>query len=298
MPLHELAMAREDAISLGDVVGPIAILLQGQAWRWVWIPCFLSVLLLAPTVLKVWRDEKCGPICAMLLVLGWTFSVVDGVMCVALALLLWLVRGHINIRVAQYLRWAAAALGLVVLVWAVTSAWSMVSASPGESGREMVAITRLRNVMGLGVSAVMILWLLFRWIRAIHSVTVLASISMALALVSTMVLPRSLNENQRDGTAAKIREFADAVGDTNPDHAHSFTPGPSKTSRKRGRTYSIRESALTTSPPKKLRKRSPVLRPPSVQGKIPLLPGQVAKVGGNCFEAVDLSGKQVQFHVL
>ena len=30
---------------IGGLVGPVAILVQGQAWRWVWIAVFISVVL-------------------------------------------------------------------------------------------------------------------------------------------------------------------------------------------------------------------------------------------------------------
>src|SRR5450631_1179354 len=70
---------------ISSLIGPVAILVQGQAWRWVWITVCISALLLPATVLQVWRDEKCGPLCAILLVSGWTFSAVDGTACVSLA---------------------------------------------------------------------------------------------------------------------------------------------------------------------------------------------------------------------
>ena len=40
---------------IASLVGPVAILLQGQAWRWVWVTSFASVLLLAPTLRALWR---------------------------------------------------------------------------------------------------------------------------------------------------------------------------------------------------------------------------------------------------
>ena len=63
---------------IGGLIGPVAILVQGQAWRWVWITVFVSALLVPVTALQVWRDEKCGPLCALLLVSGWTLPGVDG----------------------------------------------------------------------------------------------------------------------------------------------------------------------------------------------------------------------------
>ena len=62
---------------IAGAIGPVAILLQGQAWRWFWVTGFVSVLLLAPTAIRLWRDEKCGPLCATLLIAGWTFAAVN-----------------------------------------------------------------------------------------------------------------------------------------------------------------------------------------------------------------------------
>ena len=57
---------------IGSALGPVAILVQGQAWRWVWISVLMSALLLPGVALQVWRDETCGPLCVVLLVSGWT----------------------------------------------------------------------------------------------------------------------------------------------------------------------------------------------------------------------------------
>ena len=89
---------------IASLVGPVSILLQGQAWRWVWVTSFAGVLLLAPTLRALWRADGCGPLCVLLVICGWTFSTIGGTICLAFALILWLVRDFINDRVAKYLR--------------------------------------------------------------------------------------------------------------------------------------------------------------------------------------------------
>jgi hypothetical protein len=190
-------------------IGPAAILLQGQAWRWVWIPCFLSALMLGPTVLRVWRDEKCGPVCAILLILGWTFSVVDGAACIALALIIWVLRTRISERVAHYLRWAAAGLCIIVISWIVVNSWNIVFSPSAESGRDSLTIARLRNIVGLDFAAVVLIFLLFHWIRAARSLLVLTLISAILAVCAALVLPGSLKKIAKEGTSAEIDEFSD-----------------------------------------------------------------------------------------
>ena len=82
---------------------PVSILLQGQAWRWVWITSFTSVLLLVPTLRALWREKTCGLIGVVLVVGGWSFSAVGGSICLALALTLWLARDFIEDPVSNYL---------------------------------------------------------------------------------------------------------------------------------------------------------------------------------------------------
>ncbi len=85
---------------IGSVTGPVAILVQGQAWRWVWISVFVSVLLLPGVALKVWRDDACGPLCVVLLVSGWTLPIDVGVACVSGSRWpLWVMRSHFQWQV-------------------------------------------------------------------------------------------------------------------------------------------------------------------------------------------------------
>ncbi len=194
---------------IAGLVGPVALLVQGQAWRWAWLTAFLSVLLLAPVTQRLWRDEKCGPICALLLVLAWTFSVMDYDLCVVLAAAIWLVRKRIDASAARYLRWAAAALGLVVAAWLLANSWTTLTSASPETGRDPLLIADLRNIFGLGVSAVAFVLLLQYAIRSTRSILVLASISAALIAVAVVTLPGTLMRSQRDGTAGEVREFAD-----------------------------------------------------------------------------------------
>jgi hypothetical protein len=195
--------------AITGLIGPVAIMLQGQAWRWVWITSFTSVLLIAPTALKVWRDEKCGPLCALLLVLGWTFSVMDGDACIALALGLWLARDRISGTSARNLRWAAAALGGVVIAWIFGNTWTVVLSPSPETGRDPLAIADLRNILGLGASAVLAVLLLYYCITTTRSIVILALISTLLTVGAAFALPGALMQNFRYGTPAEINEFAE-----------------------------------------------------------------------------------------
>jgi hypothetical protein len=88
---------------IASLSSPVSILLQGQAWRWVWITSFTSVLLLVPTLRALWRAKTCGLIGVVLVVCGWSFSAVGGSICLALALSLWLVRDFVEDSIPNYL---------------------------------------------------------------------------------------------------------------------------------------------------------------------------------------------------
>jgi hypothetical protein len=195
--------------AIAGLIGPVAVLLQGQAWRWVWITRFISVLLLAPTALKVWRDEKCGPLCSILLILGWTYPVIDSDACIALVLILWLLRDRISVVSARYLQWASVAIGVVVVGWILANSWTVAFAPSPESGRDPPIIAHIRNVLGLGPSAVLIASLLFYCIRSTSSVVALTLISTPLAVGMAFALQGSLMQRDRNGTAAEIKEFSD-----------------------------------------------------------------------------------------
>jgi hypothetical protein len=198
------------AIALvAGAVGPVAILLQGQAWRWTWITGFTSVLLLAPTLLCVWRDHKCGPICCVLLVMGWMCSAVDGLACVELALAIWLVRWRIDERLARGLTWAAGAAVALALGWVSVRSWDFAFSPPAEPGREPLIIARVREFLGLGVPAALLVPLFWRWIGTSASprAAVLASVALLATLV--VILPGSLKQLSSVGSSAEVEEFAD-----------------------------------------------------------------------------------------
>jgi hypothetical protein len=194
---------------IAGAIGPVAILLQGQAWRWVWITAFVSVLLLAPTVLQVWRDEKCGPICAVLLVAGWTCSLVDGLACTEAALILWLARAHIRDRAAQYLRWTAVVAGVLILAWVLGNSWMHASPSSGEARREPLLVAHIREAFSLGFPVMLLVGLFWYWIRSNRSLLAAMLVAVVLLGVSAYILPDSFKTLGTAGTPSEIEEFAD-----------------------------------------------------------------------------------------
>jgi MFS family permease len=194
---------------IAGTVGPVAILLQGQAWRWMWITGFLSVVLIAPTALLVWRDPRCGPLCALLLVLGWTYADVDGLGCADGALMLWLMRSHISTRAAGYLRWAAAVLGLILVVALIADGWTIAGSVIPESGREPPVIGRLRAGFGMGMLAVLLVGLCWVWLRKHRTRRAFALAAAAFMASSAVTLPGAVKQLNAVGTRAEIEQFKD-----------------------------------------------------------------------------------------
>ena len=104
------------------LTGPVALLVQGQAWRWVWLSCLLSILLLPAALFRVWRDEKCGPLCAVLLTCAWAISAIGGTACLLLAVFVWLMRAKIKERAIPIVRWMAVAAAVAALAWVARGA--------------------------------------------------------------------------------------------------------------------------------------------------------------------------------
>jgi hypothetical protein len=194
---------------IASLIGPVAVLLQGQAWRWSWPTAFIAVALLVPTALKVWRDQRCGPLCAILLIGGWTFSPVDGLTFTLFSLALWSVRSRITPAVARYLRWASMAVAAMLVVWVCANAWTIESSTPSETGRDLSAITLARDIFGLDVLSLTIVGALMYGIGITRSVAALSGICVTLFALSVSLLPGAFTDIGQVGAAAAVAEFAE-----------------------------------------------------------------------------------------
>jgi hypothetical protein len=211
---------------IAGLIGPVAILVQGQAWRWVWISVFISALLLPVTVLHAWRDEKCGPLCAILLVSGWTLSAVDGTLCVSLALIFWLTRTYINARAAIFFWWVSAALGIAIVAWILVKCWAIVWPSTSPSRRAPLGVAQIRDIFGLRIPAVLfgaLIWSLIRTSRTIWVPTLLSAMLVALSI---FILPVAFKQSRILASASDINEFADWINAIPATSTVLVTPAP------------------------------------------------------------------------
>lgn len=194
---------------IAGLIGPVAILLQVQAWRWMWVTGLMSVLVLAPTVLAAWRDERCGPLCAVLLLGGWLISAGAGVYCAVAALCLWYVRRHIPAAAKRYL-WTAAALICVLLIARIISTgWAAFAFPAAHAETEFGDLALVRNLLGLDCVAVVLVFLLGSWVLNGRSIVIPVAMAFALAAITVLAAPGALENPLADGTSAQFQEFAD-----------------------------------------------------------------------------------------
>jgi hypothetical protein len=194
---------------IGSVIGPVAILVQGQAWRWIWITVFVSALLLPVTALHVWRDERCGPLCVILLVAGWTLPEAAKTACVSLALVLWVMRTNVAPRAAPYVRWFAVALGIVIAAWLATKSWGIHSAAVAAPELRPSGAAQVRDIFGLRILATLFVALVWWWLRVGRAIWTPAFLSALLAALSIFTLPAAFAQSHTFASASDINEFAD-----------------------------------------------------------------------------------------
>jgi hypothetical protein len=194
---------------IGGLIGPVAILVQGQAWRWIWITVFIAAALVPFTALQVWRDDHCGPLCALLLVSAWILPGIDGMACATLALIFWSIRAHTGFRLVAYFRWVFAALGAAIGVWTLTKCWAFMSPPVPSSGRQHLGIMQVQDMLALKVPAVLLGMLVWWGTKARRAKWVPILLSAILITLSTWSLPAAFKQTRTLAAAGDIREFAD-----------------------------------------------------------------------------------------
>ncbi len=195
---------------IAGTLGHLAILIQGQAWRWMWLTCFSSVLLVAPTAAAIYRDRRCGPVTPLLLVSGWMLPPSYGIPCMALALFILSIRERIETRTAVLLQWVAGAAGIAMVAAVALTSWNTAFASySGSRGGASVMIGRIRDLAILQVPALVAALLAFYWIAVTRSTVVLTLIIVSLSVCSAILVPGALKDVLRDRALTEVSAFAD-----------------------------------------------------------------------------------------
>ncbi len=195
------------AFIAGDI-GPLAILLQGQAWRWVWVPVTISLLVLAPTVSRMWHDDGCGRLAAVLLLASFMVSIDESVFCAGAALILWLARKKMPVQAGPYLRIVTVAAAVLVLSRIAFDRFRSPLPSVGdESASALLHVAReLLGREGLPFLLALVLGCL---ILRVRFVGVRILIALTLGGVIALTGPSALEDSHLEGSRAQIYEFSD-----------------------------------------------------------------------------------------
>jgi hypothetical protein len=192
---------------IGSLIGPVSILLQGQAWRWVWATTFASVLLLVPTLQALWRGGSAGRWCVFLVICGWTFSTIAGTTCLMFAWILWSIRRRFNDPWAVRVRGAGILLSMLMVAWTGRSAWTAAWMRP--DGIDGSTWSRVTSVPGMPLLSFAIIGAVACWVRATRSPVVLSLMTVGLVAACLESVPRALADGESAGSVAKFNEYAD-----------------------------------------------------------------------------------------
>jgi hypothetical protein len=194
--------------AIGCLVGPVALLVQAQTWRMVWVTAFFAVLLLPATVADVVQDRRAGWLCATFLGLAWTYPIIDSFLCSCLALASYSLRRLVTERVAFLLRGLAIAILAVAGLWILSNAWTTVSA-PFDTGRDPLLLQTIKNVLGLQTPMVLLGWLTWLLFKRLRSTAGTVAVCGALLMALAFILPAAFKQSMPLASAYKPGEFAD-----------------------------------------------------------------------------------------
>jgi hypothetical protein len=206
---------------IASVPSPLAILVQGQAWRWVWIAAFVSVLLVPATIMHIWHDNRCGPLCAILLISGLTLPV-DGTACVSLAMIFWLMRSSVTGRTGVFFRWICFASVVAIVASIPANAWGILVSAFHASGG--IGAAQLHEIFGLKIFVALVTALLWWCIRSSCRAWVPSVLFALLLVMSILILPAAFKQTRTLASATEVAEFSDWEGAIPPTSTVLVTP--------------------------------------------------------------------------
>ena len=157
----------------------------------------------------MWRSGQCGSLCALLLLVGWLSSAIDGVFCVAASLCLWAGRNHVPKSASSCLRLISLAMGALVIAWVFIQRWPTLTSPLAASGAEIKTLYLARRIMGLDGVPVIFAYLVYWGIVRSRSIAVPGAIALVLGTVTALAAPGALEDHRAEGTTAQIAEFAE-----------------------------------------------------------------------------------------
>jgi len=187
---------------------PLALLVQAQPWRALWLATFIAILLLPVTVIALWKEPRCGLVCIVLLVLAWTYPLINQLASVGIALALFAVRHRIGAEAARVLRTVGPLLVVVIACWLMAIMWGTIR-KPFDSGHGPLALQTLQNVLGLTVPLVILLVGLWWTVMRSQSTALLGVICVLLSALCVPWAPLALEDGKAASLAYRPDDFAD-----------------------------------------------------------------------------------------
>jgi hypothetical protein len=195
--------------AIAGAVGPVAILVQGQAWRWVWITSLVSVLLLVPTAARALKDEQCGAMCTFLLVSAWLFNQSSAVIFLPPALAIWLLRSRITPVAQRLIAWLTVAGACSLLVWSMANAWTIANGPLVESSFGYPNLLKIRYIFELGIPPALLALAVSWTLASVKKWWIPPMLAACLVCLLVTILPFALVQRGRDGSRAEIQKFSD-----------------------------------------------------------------------------------------
>jgi hypothetical protein len=192
---------------IASLAGP-AVLIQGQAWRWVWITSLVSVAFLLPTARALWTRAPCGRACALALVAAWSFPAYIGFLFAVAAAGIWMVRENSWLQAARHIHWMMVLIGIAIVALAVAETAHVIdSAKITGTNFSMASVGRTIATLRIWLIAVAVC--VFAWVKLDKSALTPLFISGVVGAAGALLLYQSLLHSRSFGSPANINEFAD-----------------------------------------------------------------------------------------
>jgi hypothetical protein len=203
---------------IASAVGPVAILLQGQAWRWVWVTGVLAVLLVVPTGTRLWQEKQWGPLCLVLWLSAWCFGGAIAIACLGSLAALWFSRSRLVAFLPWSYRawshrawshWAAAGGVIAILLWTLQKAWTIVALPLTVPSFGYPVMHKVRSVFELGVPSVLLIVIVLWALRGNRRAWIPAALGTCLVACLIATLQSIFPQRSRVGMPEEVREFDD-----------------------------------------------------------------------------------------
>lgn len=252
--------------AVAGAIGPIPLLLQGQAWRWTWIASLVACCLVVPCALELWGKGGMQRLCALLFLCGWIFEPVDSNLAIAGALILWLGRERLPVS-GWLLRVAVAVFIGIALAWSLANVLQLLHANSLEEHATFGPIAVAIEIFGMHMVALgfaLGCWLLFQRNRPAA-----AFFALLLGGLFAWMLPNSLLKVTGFDlvrTRDEYRDWREAIPETSSvlQLPSSKTAGFVWITLERTSYSTVSQSAGVVFSPKtasEIRRRSEILRP-------------------------------------